>query len=49
MHFHLVWYPYLGQNVHSLKHSLHLPLLLSCKLVQQWFQMAGLHNQSTIL
>lgn len=38
-------YPYLGQNVHSLQHSLHLPLLLSCKHVQQWFQVACLHNQ----
>lgn len=43
---YLISYLHLGQNVHSLQHSLHLPLLLRCELVQQRLQMACLQSNT---
>lgn len=39
-----VLWPHLCQNVHSLQHSLHLALLLSCKYTQQRLQLTRLHS-----
>lgn len=47
MHIFLFWVPHMGQNVHSLQHSLHLPLFLSCELVQQRLQLPCLHIRHT--